>query len=78
MNYDKSLKYASRRGRREQTRIVNYLSYSFPIENDLKYGDALSPLLFTFSLDYDIRKVQETRLGLDMNGTNQYWLILMM
>ena len=33
--------------------------------------DALSPLLFNFTLEYDIRKLQETNLGLDMNGTNQ-------
>ena len=28
-----------------KVRIGNYLSSSFPIENDLKQGDALSPLL---------------------------------
>ena len=43
--------------------IRNYLSSSFPI--------ALSPLLLIFSLEYAIRKVQETRLRLDMNGINQ-------
>jgi len=36
----------------------------------LKQGDALS-LLFNFTLEYAIRKIQETRLGLDMNGTHQ-------
>ena len=33
-------------GTQSKVRIGNYLSSSFPIENGLKQGDALSPLLF--------------------------------
>jgi hypothetical protein len=38
-----------------------YFSDSFPIQTGLKQGDALSPLLLDFVLDYTIRKVQKTR-----------------
>ena len=37
----------------------------------MKQGDALSPLLYHFALEYAIRNVQETNLGLDMNDTHQ-------
>jgi hypothetical protein len=43
------------------------LSDSFPIQN----GDALSPLLFNFSLKYAIRNVQETQVELKLNGTHE-------
>jgi hypothetical protein len=41
-----------------EVRIDKHLSDSFPIQNGLKQGDALSPLLFNFALEYAIRKVQ--------------------
>jgi hypothetical protein len=38
-----------------------HFSNNFPIQNGLKHGDALSPLLFNFALEYAIRMVQVTR-----------------
>jgi hypothetical protein len=37
--------------------IGKHLSDSFPIQNGLKQGDALSPMLFNFALEYAVRKV---------------------
>jgi len=43
----------------------------FPIRNGLKQGDAQSPLLFNFNLEYAIRRVQVNQDGFKFNGTHQ-------
>jgi len=40
-------------------------------KNGLKQGDALSPLLFNFALQYVISRVQGDQVGLKLNGMHQ-------
>jgi hypothetical protein len=43
----------------------------FRIQDDLRKGDALSPPVSNFALEYVIRKVQENQVGLKLDETHQ-------
>jgi len=47
------------------------LSEMFPFRNGLKQGDALSPLLFNFALEYAIMRVQAIQDSLILHGIHQ-------
>jgi hypothetical protein len=47
------------------------LSEMFPIRNSLKQGNALSPWLFNFALEYVIKRVQVNQDDLKLNGRHE-------
>ena len=53
-----------------RVRVDKYLSDILSIKNGLKEGDALSPLLFDFSLEYAVRRIKVNQDGLKLNGAH--------
>jgi len=61
-----------------RVQVDKNLSDMFPIRNGLKEGDALLPLLFKLYLEYTIRRVQVIQVGVKLNVTHQFLVLLVM
>jgi hypothetical protein len=55
--------------------ICMLVTGSFSIQNCLREGGALLPLLPNSALEYAI--IQECQVGLKLNGTHKFWFMLM-
>ena len=51
--------------------VSKNFSDTFPIGNGVKQGNALSPLLFNFALEYATRRIQVSQDGLKLNGAHR-------
>jgi hypothetical protein len=58
--------------------ICKHSSDSFPVQNDLKEGYVLLPMIFNFALECAIKQVQENQMGLKLNDTSHisFWHML--
>ena len=54
-----------------RVRVGKNVTDRFPIRNGLIQGDALSPLLFNFALEYAIRRDHVNKDGLKLNSIHQ-------
>jgi hypothetical protein len=61
-----------------RVRVDKHLCDIVPVMNGLKQGDALSPMLFNFVLEYAIRTVQVNQNGFILNGTHNLLVYLIM